>query len=318
MHPINIFISYRRGDGAGSAGRIYELLKDQFHFFFDIDSIQLGERFHEKIRQGIGSSDFFLFIIGRNSTEEFQKRLSQTDYVVSELTYAVKRQVMIIPVLVDGALMPEEDCLPDSIGFITHLNAHKIDHVTFARDVMSLKKFLLEYKYPSVSPVSATSHISKPSGSSSWKESDLSELKRLLNNSNWEKANVETARLFLVVTNRSADGWLRARDIDSLSCSFIFTVDAIWFKYSGGLYGFTAQAQLIKDLGLNINLSKSFSVFSEATGWKESMSYKFIGQEGVYGSYPTPVVVSDSPVGVLKSVFQGLIAKFTSCRCSYE
>jgi hypothetical protein len=52
MAQRRIFISYRRSDSAGHAGRLYDYLKIYFgsgRLFFDVDTIQAGTNFEQKI-----------------------------------------------------------------------------------------------------------------------------------------------------------------------------------------------------------------------------------------------------------------------------
>ncbi len=50
---VAIFVSYRRADSAGYAGRLVDKLKAQFgnQVFFDVDSIRPGANFHDVIRE---------------------------------------------------------------------------------------------------------------------------------------------------------------------------------------------------------------------------------------------------------------------------
>jgi hypothetical protein len=62
-----IFLSYRRQDSAGVAGRIYDRLRAHFGdgaVFMDIDSIPFGEDFRTHIDSAVGRCDLFLAVIG--------------------------------------------------------------------------------------------------------------------------------------------------------------------------------------------------------------------------------------------------------------
>jgi WD40 repeat protein len=63
-----IFISYRRDDTGGYAGRLYDRLVDHFgqeHVFMDIDTIEPGLDFVEVIEHAVGQCDVLLALIGR-------------------------------------------------------------------------------------------------------------------------------------------------------------------------------------------------------------------------------------------------------------
>ena len=62
-----IFLSYRRRDSAGIAGRIYDRLRAHFGddaIFMDIDSIPFGEDFRKHIDAAVGQCDLVLAVIG--------------------------------------------------------------------------------------------------------------------------------------------------------------------------------------------------------------------------------------------------------------
>jgi TIR domain len=61
-----IFISYRRDDSEGQAGRLFEGLKGRFgqdRVFIDVASIELGRDFRSIIDEHVGSCDVLLALI---------------------------------------------------------------------------------------------------------------------------------------------------------------------------------------------------------------------------------------------------------------
>ena len=126
-----VFISYRRSDSAETAARIYDSLSSRIganNIFKDIDSIDLGIDFVSAIDDAIAESDVVLSIIGPDwisaVDENGVRRLDKPDdYVAMELKSALNQSKKIIPVLVRGAAMPEEDELPESLKPIKRLNA---------------------------------------------------------------------------------------------------------------------------------------------------------------------------------------------------
>ena len=63
-----IFISYRRDDSAGYAGRLLDHLSGHFgheRVFMDVDDIEAGTDFVEAIEQAVGSCDVLIALIGR-------------------------------------------------------------------------------------------------------------------------------------------------------------------------------------------------------------------------------------------------------------
>ena len=115
-----IFLSYRRDDSSGYAGRLYDRLCQHFgrdNLFMDIDTISPGSDFVEAIKDAVGSYDVLLAVIGRQwltSTDpRGQRRLDNPeDFVRLEIMTALARNIRVIPVLVGGATMPHPTELP--------------------------------------------------------------------------------------------------------------------------------------------------------------------------------------------------------------
>jgi hypothetical protein len=120
-----IFISYRREESAGHAGRIADNLIDHFgedRIFQDIASIEPGEDFAEAIDRAVDSSGVLLAVIDRNWAGH--KRLDDPDdYVRREIATALKRNVRVMPLCIQGAAMPRADELPDDLAPLARLNA---------------------------------------------------------------------------------------------------------------------------------------------------------------------------------------------------
>ena len=109
-----IFISYRRDDASYPAGRLYDRLSARLpknQIFIDVIS-RPRYRFRAGDRTSVGSCDVLLIaVIGKRwllaSDEEGKRRLDNTeDFVRLEISTALKRNIGVIPVLVDGASMP--------------------------------------------------------------------------------------------------------------------------------------------------------------------------------------------------------------------
>jgi hypothetical protein len=143
--PPYVFVSYRRQDTSHLAGRLYDRLVDRFgqhHVFMDVDSIDPGSDFHEAIHRAVGSSDVVLALIGTGwatASDEHGRRLDNPgDLVRVEIQAALDQNVRLIPVLVDGARMPEEDEVPVPLRALRRRHATHLDHATFRSDVETL------------------------------------------------------------------------------------------------------------------------------------------------------------------------------------
>ena len=125
-----VLISYRRSDSADIAGRIYDRLVEEFGpdpVFKDVDSIPLGIDFKHHLDQKVGESSVFLAIIGDQWLQAAdaggKRRLDDPeDYVRIEIESALKRGIPVIPLLVRGAQMPEEESLPESLRKLVFMN----------------------------------------------------------------------------------------------------------------------------------------------------------------------------------------------------
>lgn len=126
-----IFMSYRRADSMAVSGRIYDRLVQHFgrqSVFKDVDDIPPGEDFAQYIQCTLRASSVHLVIIGPHwldaVTAEGQPRLaSPGDFVHTEVETALRMGLAIIPVLVDGAVMPAADRLPADLRRLAHINA---------------------------------------------------------------------------------------------------------------------------------------------------------------------------------------------------
>jgi hypothetical protein len=138
-----IFISYRRDDASYPAGRLYDRLSAHFlqnQIFIDVDNLEPGADFVEAIEASVGSCDAFIAVIGKrwlsSSDEEGKPRLDNPDdFVRLEIATALKRNIRVIPVLVDGALMPRSSDLPDDLKLLVRRNAVEVSHSRFNPDL---------------------------------------------------------------------------------------------------------------------------------------------------------------------------------------
>lgn len=136
-----IFISYRRSD----AGPYARLLQIQFGqrlhgttVFMDLDSIEAGTDFAEAIEAAVSSCHVLIALIGRRwltTDEGGRRRLDDPDdYVRLEIRTALERQARVIPVLVDGATMPQRRQLPDDLASLARLNALPMSYDRYEYD----------------------------------------------------------------------------------------------------------------------------------------------------------------------------------------
>jgi TIR domain-containing protein len=142
----DIFISYRREDTSGYAGRLYDQVSSHFgqdHVFMDVADLEPGSDFVDTIETKVSTCDALIALIGKNwltiKDEQNQVRLTKPgDFVSVEIAAALKRSVEVIPVLVGGGKMPLERELPESLQSLCRRQALELSDVHFARDVGDL------------------------------------------------------------------------------------------------------------------------------------------------------------------------------------
>ena len=142
----NVFISYRRDDTSGYAGRLYDLLSAHFgkeHVFMDVAAIEPGSDFVSTIEEKVGACDALIALIGKNwmTIKDDQGHLriaNPEDFVSIEVAAALRRNVEVVPVLVGGATMPREQDLPQSLQSLSRRQALELSDVHFNRDAGDL------------------------------------------------------------------------------------------------------------------------------------------------------------------------------------
>ncbi len=141
-----IFLSYRREDTSGYAGRLFDHIKNHFgkdRVFMDISNIEPGVDFVDSIEKALSSCDAFLVLIGRNWLDcrdaSGGRRLDNPDdFIRIETGTALKRNVRVFPILVKGAQMPESKDLPDDLAALARRNAHELSDQRWEYDCNQL------------------------------------------------------------------------------------------------------------------------------------------------------------------------------------
>ncbi|HEU4529047.1 MAG TPA: toll/interleukin-1 receptor domain-containing protein [Actinomycetota bacterium] len=145
-----IFISYRRAETAYPAGWLFDRLTEEFgegQIFKDVDSIELGDDFVDVIRAAVASTDVLLALIGDQwltiTDDEGRRRLDDPeDFVRLEIEAALARDVRVIPILVEGASMPDEEELPPTLAPLARRQALDLSPSRFDFDTGRLVSVL--------------------------------------------------------------------------------------------------------------------------------------------------------------------------------
>jgi TIR domain-containing protein len=144
-----IFISYRRDDAGGYAGRLEDGLERVFGVgsaFRDVADLRPGDDYFQVLTQRIASAVAVLVVIGPRwltAEREGQPRLERHDDVVrQEVRAALASGKPVIPVLVGGATMPEASMLPPSLAPLARFQAVSLSETGWEGDLTGLARVL--------------------------------------------------------------------------------------------------------------------------------------------------------------------------------
>lgn len=146
MPAGNIFLNYRREDTAGHAGRLFDRLNWRFpgRVFRDVTGLAYGFDFVKEIERKLADCDVLIVVIGKywltlRCDDGVTRRLDhEHDFVRLEVATGLRRNIPVIPVLVDGAAMPKAESLPDDLKPLVLRNALTINDPDFDVEVARL------------------------------------------------------------------------------------------------------------------------------------------------------------------------------------
>lgn len=146
MTEARVFVNYRRKDAPGSAGRLHDDLADRFGGTTVFRDVQMrpGIDFVDEITRAAGACHVLLAVIGPRwssiTGDDGRRRIMDPgDYVRLEIETAIARpDVVVVPVLVEDAVMPMPGELPPSLRELTRLNACRLNDSSWDYDVHRL------------------------------------------------------------------------------------------------------------------------------------------------------------------------------------
>jgi hypothetical protein len=139
-----IFISYRRKDSGGHAGRLHEELVRRYgreSIFMDIDSLHGGVEFRDRIHEALDASDTALVLIGETWTgpthdDEARRIDREDDLVRREVAGALAHKtVTVVPILVEEAELPGASELPEELSSLRNLHVCRLRNSEWKSDV---------------------------------------------------------------------------------------------------------------------------------------------------------------------------------------
>jgi TIR domain-containing protein len=146
----SVFISYRRQTAAGEARALFNELVARLGrnaVFMDVDSISLGRDFRGELQKTLAACDLMLVLIDKDwataKDDGGQIRLENaSDFVRMEIEAALKRDIVVTPVLVKGAQMPAAEQLPAEISDLAYRNGFELSHRRWDSDVREMLRRL--------------------------------------------------------------------------------------------------------------------------------------------------------------------------------
>jgi hypothetical protein len=137
-----VFISYRRDDAAGYAGRLEEALERRLgrgSVFRDVLDIAPGEDFVAAIRARLAGAQTVLVLIGPRwfgaGTAGTRRIDDEHDIVRLEVAAALDSGARVVPVLLPGAEMPAEGSLPAPLQALARRNALPLSDTNWDADI---------------------------------------------------------------------------------------------------------------------------------------------------------------------------------------
>lgn len=188
MQPFTFFVSYRREDTAPIALLLKNEIEKRLQFVrvvVDVDEMQAGEGFPERLQQLIRESHATIVLIGKRwipRIDEGGPERVAPDWVTEEIKcsfsagfvmqgadrYGLKRRV-IIPIFVDCDRRFDQFVLPEQIAKIGALQAERIDYSGWPSAIgplieriavrLSLKKRPDADEYPKPDPAKARTQM---------------------------------------------------------------------------------------------------------------------------------------------------------------
>jgi hypothetical protein len=147
-----IFISYRRDDDRYAAGRLADELAAEFgpeNLFRDIESIAPGQDFEVALNTALASCAVMLVVIGPRwlgiTDAQGRRRLEQDgDWVRTEVATALQRGIPVIPVLLQGTVLPQADQLPADLQALPKRRFLELADTRWPRDMEEIVNALLK------------------------------------------------------------------------------------------------------------------------------------------------------------------------------
>lgn len=148
-----VFISYRRSDSQWQTKQLYDVLSQSIvepkkNIFYDLDSMLVGFDFRQRIDDAVAKCDVLIAVMGNRWLTEIDpdtghRRLDNpNDLVRLEIAAALSRNIQVVPVLVDGTVMPKAEELPEDLRGLSFRHGVKLRVDSYESDMSALLRGL--------------------------------------------------------------------------------------------------------------------------------------------------------------------------------
>ena len=107
--------------------------------FLDVSNLG-ASHFDIQLLDEIGKVPNFILILSSNSLDRCK---NEDDWLRYEIKHAIQTKRNIIPVFLDGFVMPKQKDLPSDIADLIRFQSVKYDHVLFEESMNTIMKYLV-------------------------------------------------------------------------------------------------------------------------------------------------------------------------------
>jgi hypothetical protein len=144
-----IFINYRRKQSRDAAGRLFDALSKKFpgRVFFDLDGVKGFSDWFEALTNQVDGAAAMISVIGKDwlsvlDAKDYPAGETTKDFVRFEIVEALRRNIPVLPVLLDGAAMPAASELPLDMQSMVRWQGMDLHAKRFAEDSAAITREL--------------------------------------------------------------------------------------------------------------------------------------------------------------------------------
>lgn len=152
----DIYISYKRRISLATANNLYyRLITRGYSVFFDLEEMR-KDNFDSQIQQNIKKAKDIIIILEEGSLDSCKGEEWEKDWFCKEIMYALQEKKNIIPILLNGYKMPDNDSLPNELKGLTLKNSPEFSFAFIDKYIDKL----IEQDYITSLPIKKNSPVS--------------------------------------------------------------------------------------------------------------------------------------------------------------